>query len=160
MTKTRLGIYIAFLVTAAIWMGSGVFESIGSHAAWYSDPVGYTRALTQPAGTINPWPFTTAALGLCTLAALVAVARHRGSGRREALVSLGGVFVILLATGLYFVPNLIKLADHAALADSQIVEMSRTWIRLNLIRMVVLLALYVYGLVGLVRLSQPADRSA
>lgn len=151
-STTKLALYIAFLLALAVWMGGGVFESIASHRAWYADPVGYTRAYAAPRGTVNPWPFTTAVLALCTLAALAAFARHRGPGRGEVLAVLATVLVVLAATGIYFVPTLFRLADHAALTDAQITSLSRTWIRLNVLRMALLLGVFAYALVGLVRL--------
>lgn len=154
-TKTRLSLYIVFIVALAVWVGGGVFDSISSHPAWYADPVKYTRAYAPPEGTVNPWPFTTAFLALSTLAALGAFARYRGAGRREVLLVLGVTFLILVVTALYFVPTLIKLADHQALTDAQITSMSRMWMRLNGVRILVLLALLIYSQVGLIRLVRP-----
>jgi hypothetical protein len=155
-SRTRISLYIAFLVALGIWSGSGVYDTIRSHPGWWSDPVAWVRAPVAPqeALSLNPWPFTTMLLALCTLAGLAAFARYRGLGRREVLVVLGSVFVILVATGLYFVPTLVRLGDHAALTDAQITSMSYRWMQLNLLRNVVLQALIVYGLVGLMRLAQ------
>lgn len=155
-SRPKLAIYIAFLVALAVWLGGGVFDSISSHPAWYADPVAYVRApAAGPEGMVNPWPFTTAALGLLTLIAIAAFARHRGAGRREVLTVLAGVFIILVATGVYFVPTLFRLEEHAKLSDAQIASMSLMWMRLNMIRILILLALFVYALIGLMRLAQP-----
>ena len=108
----------------------------------------------QDALELNPCPFTTMLLALCTLAGLAAFARYRGPGRREVLVVLASVFVILVATGVYFVPTLIRLGNHPALTDAQITSMSYTWMKLNIARNVVLQALIVYALIGLMRLAQ------
>lgn len=157
-TTTRLALYIAFIVTLAVWAGSGVFDSISSHPAWYADPATYIRTYTAPAGTVNPWPFTTAVLALATLVNLAAFARYRGVGRREVLLVLGGTFLILFATAFYFVPTLFKLASPEALTDAQITAMSRTWMQLNVIRIVALLALLTYSQVGLIRLVRPSSQ--
>ncbi|HEV3051239.1 MAG TPA: hypothetical protein VGX50_13075 [Longimicrobium sp.] len=156
-SKTRLAIYIAFLVALAVWLGGGVFDSISSHPGWSADPVAHVRAPTPPSAArmVNPWPFTTMALALLTLAGIGAFARYRGPGRREVLVVLAGTFAILVVTGVYFVPTLYRLGNAAALSDAQIIAISLTWIRLNLIRLALLLALFVYALIGLMRLSQP-----
>jgi hypothetical protein len=154
-TNSRLSLYIAFIVALAVWAGGGVFDTISSHSAWYVDPVTYTRTSAVPEGTVNPWPFTTAALALSTLVALAAFARYRGAGRREVLLVLGGTLLILVATAFYFVPTLIELGNHEALTDAQITEMSRMWMRLNVVRIVLLLALLTYSLVGLIRLVRP-----
>lgn len=150
-------VYIVFLVVLALWTGSGVFDSISSHPAWAADPVGYTRGYRPPPGSVNPWPMLTALMALCTIAGLVALARYRGPGHREAIIVLAGVFAVLVATGAYFVPTLIRLADHAALTDAQITSMARTWMTLNVIRIVLVLALLTYGLVSLTRLAQARE---
>lgn len=155
LSSTRLAFYIAFIVALAVWTGSGVFESIRSHPTWYADPVAYTRTYTEPAGTVNPWPALTIVLLLTTLAALLAFLRYRGPGRREVLLVLVSTLLILVATGQYFVPTLIKLGNPEALADAQIIAMSRMWMRLNGIRIAALLALLTYSQVGLVRLVRP-----
>jgi hypothetical protein len=152
-SRTRVSLYIAFLVSLAVWVGGGVFDSISSHPAWHANPVAHVRTVTPPPGFVNPWPFTTAVVALLTLACMAAFARYRGDGRREVLLVLAGVFAILLATGLYFVPNLIRLEGHAALSDAQITSISLSWIRLNVARIIVVLGLLVYGLVGLMRLG-------
>jgi cytochrome bd-type quinol oxidase subunit 2 len=155
-SRPRLAIYIAFLVALAVWLGGGVFDTISSHPTWYANPVAYVRGPAAiPEGMVNPWPFTTAALGLLTLASIAAFARYRGHGRREVLTVLAGVFIILIATGVYFVPTLIRFANHAALSDAQVTSMSLMWMRLNVIRILLLLALFVYALIGLMRLAQP-----
>lgn len=154
-SRTRLAVYIAFLVALSVWFGGGVFDSLSRHPAWYADPAAYIRGYVVTEGTVNPWPFTTAVMALCTLAALVAYATYRGPGRREVLIVVLAIFVILVATGVYFVPTLIRLADHAALSDAQIISMSRTWMRLNVIRILLCIGLFTYGRVGLMRLAQP-----
>jgi hypothetical protein len=153
LSTPKLVLFITFVVALAIWVGSGVFDSLSSHPPWWADPAGYVRNQTPYPGTINPWPMTTALVGLCTLAGLVTFARHRGPGRREALIVFGGQFLILLATGFYFVPTLLKLANHAALTDAQIVDMSHTWMVLNTVRIVVVLTLLAYSQVALLRLA-------
>jgi hypothetical protein len=153
-SRTRISIYIAFVVALAVWTGGGVFHSLSSHPVWAEDPVAYIRAPDPAVPMMNPWPPTTAVLALLTLIAIGAFVRHRGPGRREVLVVLASVFIILVATGVYFVPTLIRLGNHAALSDAQITSMSLTWMRLNLVRIVMLLALFVYAQIGLMRLAQ------
>jgi hypothetical protein len=153
-SRTRISIYIAFIVALAVWTGGGVFHSISSHFVWSADPVAYTRAPVPAVPLTNPWPLPTAVLALLTLIGLGVFARYRGAGRREVLVVLGGVFVILVATGVYFVPTLGRLGNPAALSDAQITSISLTWMRLNVVRIVMLLALFVYAQIGLMRLAQ------
>ena len=154
----RISLYIAFLIALAIWVGGGVFDTISSHPRWYANPVEYVRASVVPKGAVNPWPFTTAALALCTLAALASFARYRGPGRADVFKVLLTTLAILIVTGVYFVPTLIQLSRHATLSDDEITSMSLMWMRLNLTRIVLLLALLVYAQVVLVKIARaPAE---
>lgn len=154
LTSPKLAIYITFLVSLAVWVGGGVFDTLSGHPAWYANPVAFIRRPPYPEGMVNPWPFTTAILALCTLAALAAFARYRGAGRREVLIVLTGTIMVLIATGVYFVPTLVRLADHATLTDAQITSMSYRWMLLNVIRIVLLLGLLAYSLVSLLHLAR------
>ncbi len=155
MSTTRQTIYIIFLIALSIWFGGGVFDSVSGHFAWYADPVSYVRGSVVPEGMVNPWPFTTAFLALATLVSIAAFAFARHPGRRAVLVANSCVVLALIATGVYFVPVLIKLGDPAQLTDPEIISYSQTWIRLNLVRLVFLLVVFAYALVALMRLGSP-----
>ena len=152
--RTKISLYIAFLVTLAVWVGGGVFDTVSSHPGWYANPVEYVRSSVVPKGAVNPWPFTTAALALCTVAALAAFARYRGPGRADVLKVLLATLAILTVTGVYFVPTLLQLSRHATLTDDEITSMSLMWMRLNLTRIVLLLVLLVYAQIVLVRIAR------
>jgi hypothetical protein len=154
MTRTQSVLYLTFIVTLAIWFGAAVHDSIGGHPVWYADPVAWVRAPIPVPSPMNAWPFTTAALGLSTLAALASLARYRGDGRGQVLVVLGVTLAVLVATGTYFVPTLGVLADHAALTDAEVVRISRQWMQFNGVRLVILLWLLIQSLRTLVTLSR------
>ena len=158
LTNTRLAIYIMFIVALAIWTGAGIHDTIGSHTAWFANPVAYIQSSAAPDGAVNPWPYTTGLLVLCTLAAMAAFLPYRGLGRRQMIFVLAVITVILVATGAYFVPTLMKLGNHATLGEEQIISMSRTWIRLNIARQILLVALLIYSLVLLTRMSSARPR--
>lgn len=50
VTKARLSFFIAFIVSLAVWVGGGVFDSISSHPVWYANPVSYIRTYAAPEG--------------------------------------------------------------------------------------------------------------
>ena len=155
MAAARLVFFRLFLLVLALWAGAGVFFAINSHAAWYSDPVAWVRNSHTPAGSINPWPAMTAAVALMMLITLTLFASRRAPGRREALTVVFGTFVLLAATGLYFVPQLVLMFQRtASLSDAQLIAASRAWVLWNLVRIAVLLGLLYYGLVGLPRMSR------
>ena len=148
-------IFRLFVLALAIWTGGGVFQTLTDHSGWHADPVGWVRGYSVRSGSANPWPLTTAIAGLTTLATLGAFARYRGPGRRTVWISTAGALLVLLATGLYFVPRLGTIfGQTATLTDAQIIAYSNQWILLNAIRLVVLLALLYTALVGLGQMCQ------
>ncbi|HWI19632.1 MAG TPA: hypothetical protein VNT81_17890 [Vicinamibacterales bacterium] len=153
LTTTRLYMFIAFVLALATWTGAALHETIGSHPGWYSQPVRHVREAATAPGTINAWPFTTTFLLVTTLAAGIAFAGYRGPARVGVLVILAATAAILAATLAYFVPTLMRLANHAALSDAEIVSMSMTWMAVNLARLATLLVLVVSSLIVLRRLA-------
>ena len=156
MAETRLVIFRIFILVLALWTGAGVFYFINGNVAWYSQPVAWVRAAHPQPGSINPWPIMTALVALATLLSLAVFAFSRGPGRREALIILSVTVVILIATGVYFVPRLILIFERTAtLTDAQLIDLSRAWVRWNVLRIVVLIGLLYYGLVALGRMTRP-----
>ncbi len=154
MTRTQSVLYLTFIVTLAVWFGAAVHDSISSHPVWYADPVAWVRAPLPVPSPVNAWLFTTAALGFSTLAGLASFARYRGDGRGQVLVILVVTLAVLVATGTYFVPTLGVLADHAALADAEVIRISQQWMLFNGVRLVILLWLVIQSLRTLVTLSR------
>ena len=149
-SRTRLVIFRLFVIALAVWTGGGVFHTISSHQGWHADPVGWVRHYAVQAGSTNPWPLTTALVGLMTLLALGALFRYSGPGRANVLISTGGTLLVLLATALYFVPRLITIFERTAtLTDAQIIAYSNQWILFNAIRLLILFVLLYVALLAL-----------
>ena len=144
--------YRLFVLLLGIWTGSGIHDTLSSHFAWHADPVAYANRPTLP-GMFSPWPFSTLLLLIATVAAGIVLWRHRGSGRREALVAIGGTALVLVATLAWFVPELGRMFGDAAIDPAELISRSRTWIGLNAVRIVLLIGLFYYGLVALERLD-------
>ncbi|HEV2569200.1 hypothetical protein [Sphingomonas sp.] len=140
-------------MSLALRTGAAAFDTLYSHAGWYADPVAWTRQPISPPGAMNPWPILTVLAVLGTLTALIALWRDRRIRSRSAIIPPLGLVAVLIATGVYFVPTLVGLADHANLTDAQIVEAVRLWITLNILRLLALLALFYLALVALGRMS-------
>jgi hypothetical protein len=158
VSRPQLIAYRIFVVALGVWTGSGIHDTIQGHWGWYHDPVEWIRTSVAQAGSINPWPITSALLLLATLAALGLSLRYRGPGRRDALIPLLGTLAIIVVTLAYFVPMLGKLADPASLSDAEIISDSRTWIVLNIIRQLILVALFYRALVALGRFGMAGSR--
>ncbi len=156
MGKVRITIYRVFLLILAVWVGGGVFDSIASHPAWMTDPVGWVRGASIQAGSTNPWPSTTVLMMLATVAGLIAFWRGGPAGGREARIILAILAVVLVATMAWFVPTLGVLFGPGAadLSDERIISLSRLWTGLNLVRIVILVGVLYYGLIILGRMAK------
>jgi hypothetical protein len=156
MGPVCLNAYRVFLLLFAIWGGSGLFESIGTHSAWWADPVAYAAVPPRP-GQINPWPPLTVLLLVSLLASAATIWRYRGPGRRKALTTLTAAALTLAATFAYFVPELNRMFGAGAFSDAQLVAHSRAWIGLNALRIAIVLAAVYWGFVALGRFVHRVD---
>lgn len=153
MGALGLCLFRVYVVCLAVWLGSGVFDSVSTHFGLYLDPLAWAAHPPAP-GAVNPWPFTTILLLLATVAALVVCFLYRGPGKREALISLLGLAIILIATFAYFVPELGRMfGSDASLAEADLIERSRLWVVLNVARQFVLLVLFWFALLALGQVS-------
>ena len=148
-------VFILFVLLLGIWTGSGFHDTVATNSGWYADPVAYANHPPLPEA-INPWPISTMLLLLATLAAAVALWRHRGPGRREGLIAVAGTALVLVATLAWFVPKLGVMAG-GTLSDAELVSLARIWISLNVARLLLLIGLFYYALLALTRLA-PARR--
>jgi uncharacterized membrane protein len=147
-----------FVLLLGIWTGSGIHDSVAGHFAWYANPLGWAERPSVP-GMVNPWPFSTLLLLLATIVAAFAVWRHRGSGRREAMIAIIGTALILVATLGWFVPELGRMfADDSTYTPGQVVAHSRTWIILNAVRIAASVVLFWYALISLGRIETVAKQ--
>ncbi len=153
LTPFRRAVFQAFIVILGIWTGAGVHDSVMNHFSWWQDPVAYVRGRVIIPGLVNPWPFTTAAFGLLTVTGLAAYVRYKGEAKRALVLIFGGVLLVLLVTGLYFVPRLGLFEPDTTLSDAEIISYSRDWIRYNAVRLVILIALFYYALSTLARMA-------
>lgn len=143
--------YRIFVLLLGIWTGAGIHDSLSNHFAWHADPAAYANRPTLP-GMFNPWPFSTLLLLIATIVAGIVLWRYRGPGRREALVAIAGTALILVATLAWFVPELGRMFGDPPMTGADLVDHSRTWIALNAVRIVALVALFYCGLVALGRI--------
>lgn len=152
--------YRLFVLMLGIWTGAGIHDSLTNHFAWHADPVAYANRPTLP-GMFSPWPFSTLLLLIATLVAGVVLWRFRGAGRREAVAAVAGTALILVVTLAWFVPELGRMFGDPPMTGADLVAHSRTWIALNAVRIVALVALFYCALVALGRipgLSRQPDR--
>ena len=154
MTKTKLTLYLVFLLFQAIWLGSGFHSSVSSNGTWYSDPLTHIHhQVTYPVpGEMNAWPISTGLLAISTLVCVLLFFKYKESGRTHAFIAIYGTLVLIIVTFLYFVPTLGKIFGDTGLhSDEELISLSRQWVILNCIRLAILTGLFITALLGLSR---------
>ena len=73
------------------------------------------------------------------------------------MIVFGSTFLVLLATGLYFVPQLGLFGPDTTLTDAEIIRHSRNWVGFNAVRLVLLIGLLYYALSTLARMAARRD---
>src|SRR5688572_7820972 len=109
MSRIQRVAFIAFLTSAGIWLGAGVYHTLLTSATWYENPTWYVRNAPedQLPGAVNPFPIIAAVSVTALVIALVLLARRRGPGRTLILTSLLTTAGLMLVTAGYFVPVLL-----------------------------------------------------
>ncbi|MDZ4685404.1 MAG: hypothetical protein SH850_10110 [Planctomycetaceae bacterium] len=155
LTPFRRVVFQAFIVILGIWTGAGIHDTLMNHFAWWADPLAYVRERVLVPGIVNPWPFTTGIFSILTLTALASFARYRGEAKRAVMAVLVSAVMVLAVTGVYFVPQLGRMADPA-LPDADLLRYSKDWIRFNAARIVFLIGLFYFAVSTLARMSKAA----
>lgn len=146
-----------FVIMLGIEIGAGLYEARVIVPLWSHAPpesVWAWNALRQanPQFAANAgnrfWIFTTPAVGLLALIALISGLRTRREHRRWLMAATIPAFFIVAATFIYFVPTLIELMTARADGSNaaQIASKANMWVMLNWVRAVIYLAAWLCGL--------------
>lgn len=143
--------YKLYIFILALWMGGSVYNCLAESSGWYEDPVNYIDHITSypPPGYEDPLNNITGCLVGVTIICLLIFIIYHGPGRRTALISLTGTLAVLVLTYAYFIPVRAKLFDESQAFNDQVINMSRTWIILNYIRLFFTVILFFISLVAL-----------
>lgn len=151
MTGFKLIFYKLYIFFLSLWMGAGIYTTLAESQGWYNDPVTYIDHITSypVPGSVDPWTTLTVCLSIVTILCILLFMSYHGPGRRTALVSFSGTFIILFFTYLYFIPVKDRLFDVSGTFNNQVVSMSRMWIILNYIRFLIVVFIFFTSLVAL-----------
>ncbi len=158
MTGLKLIFYKLYLFFLSIWLGAGLYQALAFNQSWYDDPLAYVDHLTAypVPGAINPIPVLTILLAVFTVFSLILLLGYHGSGKKTSFISLGGMFIVLLATYIFYVPTSGKIFEGSgSYSNDQIVSMSKSWVLLDYLRQLMVIFLYFMGLVALARFRSP-----
>ena len=147
-----------FVVALGIEIGAGLYETFVVLPLWTSAPPDSVTAFHQhnvanPQFTLNPggrfWMFATPLVGLLALATLLSGLRTRPQHRRWRIAGTVLALVVVAATFAWFVPNIIRLQgkDVMAMSAAEVTSLTKRWVGLNWVRVV----LYVAGWLSALR---------
>ncbi len=160
MPPIRELLYAIACLSFAIVIGAAVYEHIGVVPRWSAAP---PASLTMFQGRygVNPAPFwmfihpVTLLLIITTL-----VLFWKTGSRNHILFSLSAYVVILIVTGIYFVPELISITQTPLgdTADATLTARAQTWETMSLVRLGVLIMIAIYLFLGLSKAGQVVIR--
>ena len=161
MTGFKLIFYKLYIFFLALWMGGGIYIALAESESWYDDPATYIDHISSypVPGAADPMPTIMLCLSVISVLAMLIFLSYHGHGKRGAVVSFTGTLLILLWTYLYFIPTHAKIFDDSgAYSNDQIVSMSKMWIILNYIRLIIIVFIFFTGLVAFSKLRSSRQK--
>ncbi len=150
----------ALLWLYVIWfgleIGAGIFEMRVIIPLWATAPPESVWRFNE-LRTAHPqfaldaghhfWMFSTPGLGLIALVTLIAAFATRGAHRRWLITSTVVTLVVVAATLLYFVPNIIAIGASMPSANgSHLAAMVHRWVSWNWLRLILYLGAWICAL--------------
>jgi hypothetical protein len=127
--------------------GAGAYEHIALIPMWTANPPESLAALQPPYGLRADlwWQSIHPVVLLLLIAALISNWPHKPARNSIALI-IGGYLAVLIATAIYFVPELLALTTDpsAPIAPSEWKARADRWELLSLLRLAVMFALTVF----------------
>lgn len=136
--KSKNIFYILTCIFFCLIIGAGVYEHFAVWPMAFSEP---PKSLTMFQGdyAIQPASFWKLIHPLTLILFIITLALNWRSGRRKSiLISFSIYFIILAATFIYFVPQLMHITGthYSATVDTSLQKSGNLWITLSLARMV------------------------
>jgi hypothetical protein len=161
MTAIRNLLLVLGNLSFIIVIGGATYEHLAVVPVWSSAvPASLSMfqgeyALAAQAFWIPIHPVTLALLSLAM------ILNWRTKRRNYILTAIGGYLSILVATFIYFVPELIALtgSQYSTVVDYELTRRAGRWEFLSLIRLGALILLAIVLLLGLTRSSEPQSNT-
>jgi len=160
MLFTRTLILILGALSFIIVIGGALYEHAALVPIWASAAPA-SLAMFQGEYAIVPFRFWMPVHPVTVILLLVALALNWSTDRRKyVLITLVGYLVVLIATFLYFVPELMSIVQSAysTAIDPDLTARAKTWETMSLIRLAFMLVLAVILLFGLTKSGEPRRR--
>jgi hypothetical protein len=136
-----------FVISLGIEIGAGLYETLVVLPLWSGAPPGSVTAYYQH-NTANPqfalnaggrfWMLATPLVGVLALATLFSGLRTPPQHRKWRIAGTILALVVVVSTFAWFVPNIMRLhsKDVMAMSADEVTSLTRAWVNLNWIRVV------------------------
>lgn len=144
-------IYIISSILLCCIIGAATYEHTVIWPVAYSEPP-LSLEMFKGDYPISGAPFWSKIHPFVLLSMIISLAMNwKSASRKNLLVTLSGYIIIMIATSLYFVPELISIVstDLGTEIDQDLAKRGTRWINLSLARLFALIGLAIYLLSGL-----------
>ena len=147
----------ALMISVALWgvlMGGVVYSHVAFFPAFLAHLPESASVVSSPYA-VNDAPFWTFIHPLLILSIIISLATNWRDGARRNLIlfSFAAYAIVLIATFVYFVPELFRFMDsqHLAVSADEWQRRAQTWITMSYIRGVIVLICFAASLIALAR---------
>ncbi|MBV6406361.1 MAG: hypothetical protein IT228_01775 [Flavobacteriales bacterium] len=135
--KSRDLIYVLACISYCLIIGAGTYEHLSTWRIAFSEP---PRSLMMFQGeyAIQPVSFWRPIHPLTLILLLATLALNWRTGRRKnILITLGTYVLMIIATFIYFVPELMSITTtpFADTVDAELQKRAHLWISLSMVRL-------------------------
>lgn len=151
--SSRNLVYILACISFCLILGAGVYEHLSTWPIAFAEPP-RSLAMFQGEYAIQPASFWRLVHPVTLLLLLAALALNWRTGRKKyILLTLGAYALALVATFIYYVPELTRIigTPYAATVDADLQHSAGLWITLSLVRLTVIFASAIVLLFGLTK---------
>jgi len=140
-----------------IVIGGATYEHVSVVPVWSSAPPA-SLSMFQGDYPLSAWNFWMPIHPLNVILLLTSLILNWNTERRKfILLTIGGYFLVLVATFIYFVPELMSIvqSSYSAVVDAELTRRAKNWELFSLVRLGVIMILAVSLLLGLSKSSDP-----
>lgn len=159
MTRPSIarGVLAVFVVLLGIAIGGGLYEQLVVMPLWSSAPPEsvlsyYQHSVLNPRFALNQggrfWALVMPLLTLSAIGTLLSGLRAGPEHRRWRLGAVVLALGLILATGIWFIPNIRRLLgkEVSAMSAGAVVSSTTWWVRLNWVRSILFLVSWLAAL--------------
>ena len=146
-------LYSLACLSFCIVIGGAVYEHISVVPQWAAAPP-VSLAMFQGKYALDPAPFWQFIHPITLILLIISLVLNWKTDRRKNILYVLIPYVMILGiTAIYFVPELLAITTtmFAEIADSELTQRAKKWEMLSIIRLVVLMAMAIFLILGLTK---------